>query len=129
MHDKLKGALAAGAAIAALGLGGAAIAGAAGGGDGSAADPAATHETERGDNGKSEERGDSSKPVTGGALDKAGAVALKATGGGRVTDSELQDEEGYYEIEVTRTDGSQVDVHLDRDFNVLNTSADGSGDN
>ena len=27
-------------------------------------------------------------------------------------------------VEVTREDGSQVDVHLDRDFNVLSSPAD-----
>jgi uncharacterized membrane protein YkoI len=47
-----------------------------------------------------------------------------------VTGSELQDEEGYYEIEVTRDDGSQVDVHLDSHFSVLNAKGDGAnGDN
>ena len=28
-------------------------------------------------------------------------------------------EEGAYEVEVTRSDGSQVDVHLDKQFKVL----------
>jgi hypothetical protein len=41
-----------------------------------------------------------------------------------VSGSEKNDEEGYYEIEVTRDDGSQVDVHLDRDLNVTSTEAD-----
>jgi hypothetical protein len=35
---------------------------------------------------------------------------LQATGGGKVTDTEVGDEEGAYEVEVTRADGSQVDV-------------------
>ena len=39
----------------------------------------------------------------------------------------MGDEEGYYEVEVIRPDGSQVDVHLDRDFNVLSTPADHEG--
>jgi hypothetical protein len=29
---------------------------------------------------------------------------------------------------VTLENGTQVDVHLDRDFNVLNTEDDGAGD-
>ncbi|MGH8974311.1 MAG: PepSY domain-containing protein [Acidimicrobiia bacterium] len=64
--------------------------------------------------------GDHEQPITGEELEKASAAALAHLGGGRVTGSELQDEEGYYEIEVTRADGRQVDVHLDRNFRVLN---------
>ena len=107
MRGKLKGLLIAGGAIAALGAGGAAIAAATGGGD----DGAGT-------------------PITGGALDRAKAVALDHTGGGRVTGTEMRDEEGYYEVEVERGDGSSVDVHLDRHFNVISGHADrdSSGD-
>jgi uncharacterized membrane protein YkoI len=102
MTSKLKkGALAAGA-IAALAAGGAAIAGAAGGGDDG-----------------------SGTPITGSALDRAKAVALQHTGGGQVSATEVRDEEGYYEVEVKKTDGSQVDVHLDRNFNLVDSSADG----
>ena len=89
------------AAAGALAAGGAAIAGAAGGDD-DATDTA----------------------ITGSALDRAEAAALADTGGGRVTETEVGDEESYYEVEVTRADGSQVDVQLDRDFNVVGSSAD-----
>ncbi len=58
-------------------------------------------------------------PITGRPLEQAGAAALKHAGGGRVTGSEVGDEEGAYEIEVTFADGRQVDVHLDAAFNVL----------
>jgi uncharacterized membrane protein YkoI len=68
--------------------------------------------------------GDSSTQPTGDNIDKAKSVALDHTNGGTVTETEVEDEEGYYEIEVTKDDGSQADVHLDRDFNVLSTSAD-----
>ena len=34
------------------------------------------------------------------------------------------DEESYYEVEVTRDDGSQIDVQLDRQFNVVGGEAD-----
>ena len=37
---------------------------------------------------------------------------------------EVSDEESYYEVEVTRADGSQVDVQLDRGFNVVDQQAD-----
>ena len=33
-----------------------------------------------------------------------------------------------YEIEITKPDGSQIDVHLDSDLDVLDASSDGSGD-
>jgi uncharacterized membrane protein YkoI len=67
-------------------------------------------------------------PITGEAYDKASAAALKATGGGKVTDTEVGDEESYYEVEVTLDDGSQVDVQLDRDLNVVDQMADSEND-
>jgi uncharacterized membrane protein YkoI len=102
MRGKVKGVAIAVVAIAALAAGGAAIAGATGGGD---------------DDG-------TEKAITGQALDRATAVALKETGGGRVTETEADDEEGAYEVEVTRADGSEVDVHLDKGFNVINEKGD-----
>jgi uncharacterized membrane protein YkoI len=70
----------------------------------------------------------SEQQATGGAgIEKAKSVALDYTNGGQVSGTEIGDEEGYYEVEVTRDDGSQVDVHLDRDFNVLSTPADHEG--
>ena len=102
MKNKIKGAVIAIAVIAALAVGGAAIAGAAGGGDDDGSDRA----------------------ISGQALDRASAAALAETGGGKVTETEVGDEEGAYEVEVTRSDGSQVDVHLDKDFNVLSSAGD-----
>jgi hypothetical protein len=67
--------------------------------------------------------------ATGPGIEKAKSVALDHTNGGRVTGTEVGDEEGYYEVEVTRDDGSQVDVHLDRNFNVLSTPADHESSN
>jgi uncharacterized membrane protein YkoI len=64
------------------------------------------------------------KPITGQDLDKASAAALEETGEGRVTETEVGDEESYYEVEVTLDDGSQVDVQLDKSFNVVGSSAD-----
>ena len=102
----------AGAAVVALGVGGTALASGVGSDD----------------NGGRRDDG-AGKPITGPALDKASGIALDRVGGGRVTGTEFQDEEGYYEVEVTRADGSQVDVHLDSHFNVLDASGDGSGGN
>ncbi len=101
MKNKIKGAAIAIAAIAALAVGGAAIAGAAGGDDDG-----------------------SDRAISGQALDRASTAALAETGGGKVTETEVGDEEGAYEVEVTRPDGSQVDVHLDTDFNVLSSEGD-----
>lgn len=63
-------------------------------------------------------------PITGTALERASAAALAYIGEGRVTDSEIGDEEGYYEIEIRLNNGREVDVHLDENFNVLSTEYD-----
>src|SRR5918997_665381 len=68
---------------------------------------------------------DGEAPIPAEALDAATAAALEATGGGRVTDTEVGDEESHYEVEVTLDDGRQVDVQLDEAFAVIGTSADG----
>ena len=102
MGSKMKKVVLGVLALAALALGGAAIAGATGGDDDG-----------------------SERAFTGEALDRASAAALQETGGGQVTGTEAGDEEGAYEVEVTRSDGSQVDVHLDEGFNVLNQVDDG----
>jgi uncharacterized membrane protein YkoI len=65
--------------------------------------------------------------ITGPALDKASAAALEHTGEGKVTETEVGDEESYYEVEVTLDDGSQVDVQLDEDFHVVGDEADDDG--
>ena len=73
--------------------------------------------------------GDSEEPITGPALEQASDAALAQTGAGRVTDTEVGDEESLYEVEVTLPDGSEVDVQLDETFSVVGTEAeDGSDD-
>ena len=67
-------------------------------------------------------------PITGEALDRASTVVLEEYPGARVTDTEIDDEEGYYEVEVTVENGDQLDVHLDEDFNILGTENDGPDD-
>jgi uncharacterized membrane protein YkoI len=67
-------------------------------------------------------------PITGADLQKASDAALASTGGGKVTGTEVGDEESYYEVEVTLADGSQVDVQLDKSFNVVGSEADGDAD-
>jgi uncharacterized membrane protein YkoI len=63
-------------------------------------------------------------PISQPALDRATQAALEHIGGGRVTGTEVGDEESYYEVEVTRDDGSQVDVQLDKSFNVVGSEGD-----
>lgn len=70
----------------------------------------------------------SDTPITGSALEKASAAALEVTGGGEVAETEVGDEEGAYEVEVTLPDGSQTDVHLDEQFNHLGSEADDESD-
>ncbi len=66
----------------------------------------------------------SDTPITGSALDQASKAALEVTGGGEVTETEVGDEEGAYEVEVTLPDGSQTDVHLDKQFSHLGSEAE-----
>ncbi|TFC07538.1 hypothetical protein E3O32_02470 [Cryobacterium mannosilyticum] len=62
---------------------------------------------------------ESDTAITGAALVQASAAALAETGQGRVTETEVGDEESYYEVEVTFADGTEVDVQLDRAFQVV----------
>jgi len=64
------------------------------------------------------------RPISGDALEKASDAALEHTGGGRVTGTEVGDEESLYEVEVTLDDGRQVDVQLDDSFAVVGTEDD-----
>ncbi len=78
---------------------------------------------------------DSEEQVTGPEADKAKSAAIAAVGGGTITEVERDDgDDGYgtsgvYEVEVTRDDGSQVEVHLDGDYNVVGQQADEDGPN
>jgi uncharacterized membrane protein YkoI len=64
-------------------------------------------------------------PITGSALEQAKAAALAHTGQGKVTGTEVGDEESYYEVEVTLDNGNQVDIQLDRSFDVVGSESDG----
>ena len=73
--------------------------------------------------------GDDTAPgITGADLARASAAALDHTGEGRVTGTEVGDEESYYEVEVTLDDGRKVDVQLDRSFAVVGDTVDHEGD-
>jgi hypothetical protein len=62
--------------------------------------------------------------IKGDALSKASAAALDYTGEGHVSGTETGDEESYYEVEVTLDDGSQVDVQLNKSFEVVGSERD-----
>jgi len=70
--------------------------------------------------------GDSETPVTGAAAEHAKAAALDAAGGGTVLEIEHQDGDGagLYEVEVRRTDGSTVEIHLDGQFTQVGSATD-----
>jgi Peptidase propeptide and YPEB domain len=75
--------------------------------------------------------GDSEEQLTGPEAEKAKSAAIAAVGGGTVTEVERDDGNGTgaFEVEVTREDGSQLEVHLDGDYNVVGQEADEDGSN
>lgn len=93
MRRRLTMILAGLAALAALALGGAAIANATG------------------------LVGDDEEQLSGSEADRAGAAALRATGGGSVLESERED--GAIEVEVRKPDGTVVEVQLDSSYRVV----------
>ena len=62
---------------------------------------------------------DHEKAVTGEAADKAQAAAIKAAGGGTAGDVTTDYFDNGYEVTVTKSDGSKVEVHLDSSFDVM----------
>lgn len=66
-------------------------------------------------------------PLEGETLDKASAAALEEVGSGEVTETEADDEESAYEVEVTLDDGTEVDVQLDESFKVVSSTPDDDG--
>lgn len=68
------------------------------------------------------------RPIPASQLEQAEKAALEETGGGKVTETEVDDEESKYEVEVTLDDGTQVDIQLDEDFHFVGTESDGTDD-
>jgi uncharacterized membrane protein YkoI len=62
---------------------------------------------------------DAEKPVTGDAASKAQAAAVKAVGSGTAGAVTTDFQGNGYEVTVTKSDGSTVEIHLDSSFNVL----------
>ena len=74
--------------------------------------------------------GPASHQYTQEQADAATKAALEATGGGTANSVETDNENGAtYEVEVTKTDGTTVDVRLDAEYDVVvieGDSEDGS---
>jgi uncharacterized membrane protein YkoI len=66
--------------------------------------------------------------LTGTDLERASEAALAETGGGEVVDSEVEDEENGYEVEVNLDDGRQIEVQLDAEFTVVSSDVNEEGD-
>lgn len=67
---------------------------------------------------------DSGQPLSAADRERAGQAALASVGQGRIGDVERENEGGAaYEAEVILQDGSEVDVELGADFQVLRTGA------
>ena len=62
---------------------------------------------------------DHEKAVTGEAATKAQAAAVKAVGGGTGGDVTTDYFGDGYEVTVTKSDGSKVEIHLDGSFDVM----------
>ena len=72
---------------------------------------------------------DEEASVTGPQADRAKASALRITGGGTANSVERDGENGAtWEVEVTRRDGSTVDVRLDDRFGHVVTEGDSEDD-
>jgi uncharacterized membrane protein YkoI len=78
--------------------------------------------------GTSGDDGPASHQYTQEQADAATKAALEATGGGTANSVETDNENGAtYEVEVTKPDGTTVDVRLDDHYQVVVIEGDGEG--
>ena len=68
--------------------------------------------------------GDREGTATGPGADRAKQAAVAHVGGGTANEVERGDEEGAWEVEVTKSNGQTVDVHLDTSYKVLSVEGD-----
>jgi len=67
--------------------------------------------------------------LDGSERDRVATVATEAVGGGEVIDAGSSDDPGEaYEVDVRKTDGTEVEVTLDKDLSVLRQEADDRDD-
>ncbi len=113
---QVKKMLAAAVVVASLAVGGAAIAGAAT--STSTTSSATTPQTTMPAHGTAAHE-DAEKAVTGDAASKAQAAAVKEVGSGTAGAVTTDFSGNGYEVTVTKSDGTTVEVHLDSSFNVM----------
>ena len=70
---------------------------------------------------------DAEKPVTGDDAEKAKTAAVKAVGSGTAGDVTTDYFGKGYEVTVTKSDGSKVEIHLDSSFEVMQHGPGGHG--
>jgi hypothetical protein len=71
--------------------------------------------------------GDNDRPISGEAGDKCIAAALAEHPGDTVTKTEVGDDGAAYGVEVRLEDGSQVEVHLNENCQVIGQETDDDG--
>jgi len=128
MFDRTKKTLAIGGAFAALALGGSAIAGAANTTSTGAASSSTSTTAQAKPAGPAHGTAaheSAEKAVTGANAAKAQAAAVKSVGSGTAGDVTTDMTGDGYETTVTKSDGSKVEVHLDKSFAVAQGGHDG----
>ncbi len=68
--------------------------------------------------------GDDDQPITGAALAKCTAAALAEHPDGTVTETEVGDDGAAYGVEIRLADGSEIEVHLNKNCQVTGQEAD-----
>ena len=67
------------------------------------------------------------RALRGATYERATQAALDHVGEGTVTETESGDGRAAYEVEIRKADGTQVDVELDANFNVMDAGGDDDG--
>lgn len=70
---------------------------------------------------------DDERSLRGSNYDRATAAALQHVGEGTVIEAEPGDGDAAYEVGIRLDDGSEVEVNLDSDFNVIDSAGDDDG--
>jgi hypothetical protein len=70
---------------------------------------------------------DAETAITGDAATKAQAAAVKAAGGGTAGSVTTDYSGGGYEVTVTKSDGSTIEIHLDHSFQAMTGPPAGAG--
>ena len=68
--------------------------------------------------------GDDDQPITGEARAKCTTAALAEHPGGTVTETEVGDDGAAYGVEIRLEDGSEVEVHLNKNCQVIGQETD-----